>query len=107
MPRGIITWDRLIRPVDEVDPVICPRRGGTRKVLAVDEWLAAVRKIPDHLGLPTAPPSFRAPPDPTDGLPVDPTSEGSFGPLFRDLLVADPEIGWPGGAGACLPPPGS
>jgi len=58
------SWARLIRQVYEVDPLLCPRCGGTMKVIAVIERPAVIRQIPAHLGLPTAAPSFRAPPDP-------------------------------------------
>ncbi len=60
------------------------------KVVAVIERPAVVRQILDHLALPTAAPSFRAPPDPPDGLPADPPREWSYEPLFDDLPVPDP-----------------
>jgi hypothetical protein len=72
---------RLTRQVYEVDPLLCPRCGGTMKVIAVIERPALVRQILAHLGLPTAAPSFRAPPDPPDGLPADPPREWSCEPL--------------------------
>ena len=78
--------------VYEVDPLLCPRCGGTMKVVAVIERPAVVRQILDHLGLPTAAPSFRAPPDPPDALPAYPPREWSYEPLFDDLPVSDPLI---------------
>ncbi|MBI4574380.1 MAG: hypothetical protein HY713_13975 [candidate division NC10 bacterium] len=76
----------------EVDPLLCPRCGGTMKVVAVIERPAVVRQILDHLGLPTAAPSFRAPPDPPDGQQADPSRKWSYEPLFDSLPVLDPLI---------------
>lgn len=70
-----------MRKIYEVDPLLCPRCGGTTKVLAVIERPAVVRQILDHLGLPAAPRSFRAPPDPPNGLSADPPREWSYEPL--------------------------
>jgi hypothetical protein len=79
--------------VYEVDPLLCSRCGGTMKVIAVIERPAVIRQILAHLGLPTAAPSFRAPPDPP--------REGSYEPLLDlpvrrtqtgDLPVPDPLI---------------
>jgi len=81
---------RLIRKVYEVDPLLCLRCGGTMKVTAVIERPAVVRHILAHLGLPTGAPSFRAPPDPPDGLPLDPPREWSYELLFDDRPVPDP-----------------
>jgi len=61
---------RLIRQVYEVDPLLCPRCGGTMKVIAVIERRAVIRQILAHLGLPTAAPSFRAHELLLDDLPV-------------------------------------
>ena len=60
------------------------------KVITVIERSAIVRQILAHLGLPTTGPSFRAPPDPPDGLPADPPREWSYEPLFGDIPVPDP-----------------
>jgi hypothetical protein len=97
------SWARLIRQVYEVDPLLCPRCGGRMKVIAViepasadtclrrsrdrqaaDRRPAVIRQILAHLGLPTAAPSFRAPPDPP--------REWSYEPLLDDLPVPDPLI---------------
>ena len=61
------SWARLIRQVYEVDPLVCPRCGGTMKIISVIERPAVIRQILDHLGLPTVTPSLRAPPDAPDG----------------------------------------
>jgi len=92
---------RLIRQVYEVDPLLCSRWGGTMKVIAVIERPAVIRQIPAHLGLPTAAPSSRAPPDQPAGLPADQPREWSYEPLLDlpvrrtqtgDLPVPDPLI---------------
>jgi hypothetical protein len=71
------------------------------KVIAVIERPAVVRQILDHLGLPTAAPSPRAPPDPPDDLAADQPREWSYEPLLDlpvrrtqtgDLPVPDPLI---------------
>jgi len=62
------------------------------RVIAVIERPAVVRRILAHLGLPTAAPSFRAPPDPPDGRAADPPREWSYEPLLDDLPVPDPVL---------------
>jgi len=52
------------------------------KVIAVLARPPLVPQILDHLGLPTAAPSFRVPLDPPDGLPAGPPREWSHEPLF-------------------------
>ncbi len=71
------SWARLIRQVYEVDPLLCPRCGGTRKLLAVIERPAIIRQILAPLGLPAVAPSLRVPPDPPDGSAADPPREWS------------------------------
>ena len=75
-------WARLIAKIHEVDPLLCPQCGATMKVIAVLERPPLVPQILDHLGLPTAAPSFRVPLDPPDGLPAGPPREWSHEPLF-------------------------
>jgi len=87
------SWARLIRQVYEVDPLLCPRCGGTMKILAVIERPAIIRQIFAHLGLPAVAPSLRAPPDPPDGSAADPPREWSYEPFFDDLPVPDPCLG--------------
>ena len=45
------SWARLIRGVYELDPLLCPRCGGTMRVIAVIEQPAVIRQILDHLGI--------------------------------------------------------
>ena len=82
----------LIRQVYEVDLLLCPQCGGTMKVIAVIERPGVVRHILDHLGLPTAAPSLRAPPDPSDALAAEQPREWSYEPLFDDLPISDPVL---------------
>ena len=88
--RGHNEWARLIRQVYEVDPLLCPRCGGTMKVIAVIDRPAVIRQILEHLGLSTAALSLRAPPDPPDGLAADQLREWSYEALFDDLPILDP-----------------
>ena len=60
------------------------------RVIAVIERPAVGRQILEHLGLPTAAPRRRAPPDPPDGLAADPPSEWSYEPFLDDLPIPDP-----------------
>lgn len=56
------------------------------------ERLTVVQRILDHLGLPTAAPSFRAPPGPTDAPAADQPREWSYEPLFDHLPISDPVL---------------
>ena len=44
-------WAAMIRKVYEVDPMVCPKCGGTMKVVAFITDYAAVDRIIDHLKL--------------------------------------------------------
>jgi hypothetical protein len=44
-------WAEMIRKVYEVDPLVCPKCGGTMKVIAFLTDYAVVDKIIDHLKL--------------------------------------------------------
>jgi hypothetical protein len=61
------TWAELLQRVFAFRLLTCPHCGGERKLIALITERAVVRKILDHLGLPTAPPALapaRAPPQP-------------------------------------------
>ena len=45
------TWARLIRKVYEVDPLLCPRCCGTKRIIAFIEQLEAIEKILTRFGL--------------------------------------------------------
>ena len=61
---------------------------GRMKAIAVIERPAIIRRILDHLGLPTTPPpSLRAPPDARDDLVADHPLKWSSEPIFEDLPV--------------------
>ncbi len=65
------SWARLLRQVYEIDPLLCPRCGGTMTVIAVIERPAIVRQILDRLGLPSGASSLRPAPDQINGLAGD------------------------------------
>lgn len=44
-------WARPIKHVYEVDPLVCPRCGGTMRILAFIEQPEVIAKILMHLGL--------------------------------------------------------
>jgi hypothetical protein len=105
------SWARLIRQVYEVDPLLCPGCGKTMRVIAVIERPAVIRRILDHLGLPTGAPSLRAPPDlpvrgtqagPPGGRVADHPREWSSEPFFDDLPATNPVTARAEGAGADL-----
>ena len=47
-PKG---WAEMIRKVYEVDPMVCPKCGGTMKIIAFITEYAVVDRIIDHLKL--------------------------------------------------------
>ncbi len=83
------SWARLIRQVYEVDPLGCPRCGGTMKTIVVIERSAVTQQILAPLGLLSTGSSLRAPPDHPDGLAADPPRARSYEPCFDDLPVGD------------------
>jgi len=56
-----MAWSVLLRRSFAIDVLICPRCGGRRELLAVIEHKPTVTKILEHLGLPSALPTFAAP----------------------------------------------
>jgi hypothetical protein len=92
---------KVIAVIEPACADTCLRRSRDRQ--AADRRPAIIRQILEHLGLSTAAPSFRVPPDPPDGRGADPPREWSYDLLFDlpvhrtqtgDLPVPDP---------ACLP----
>ncbi len=57
------------------------------RVTAVIERPVVIRRILDHLGLPTGAASLRAPPDPLGGQEADQPREWLYEPTFDDLPV--------------------
>ncbi len=54
-------WSRLIKKINEVDPLLCPECGGAMEIIAFIEEVRVIRKILGHLKLweepiPRAPP---------------------------------------------------
>ena len=46
-----ITWAAMLRKLYEMDPLLCPKCGGTMEVIAFLTEHAVVDRIIDHLGL--------------------------------------------------------
>jgi hypothetical protein len=64
-------WATLLRRVFEIDVTTCVDCGGPTKIISTITQPDVVKKILEHLGLPTRPPRFEArgpPPDPDDQL---------------------------------------
>jgi hypothetical protein len=60
------TWAELLKRVFEIDVLTCPWCGGKRRLIALITDGAVVRRILEHLGLPTAAPVLapaRSPPE--------------------------------------------
>jgi hypothetical protein len=70
---------KVIAVIEPACADTCLRRSRDRQ--AADRRPAVVRQILAHLGLPTATPSLRAPPDPPDGRGADPPRAWSYEPL--------------------------
>ena len=91
--RGRRSWARLIWKLYGVDPLVCPKCGGQRIILAVIFDDESLSRIAAHLGLPAQPPAqapARAPPAPPvverdTRIPVTPPSDGD------ELLLVDPD----------------
>ena len=56
-------WADLLKRVFEIDALTCPYCGGKRKLIALLTDGQVVRKILEHLGLPTTTPSSLRPAD--------------------------------------------
>jgi len=69
MPRAFrIDWASLLKRVFAVDVLRCVKCDGRRRVLAVVDEPAAVKKILEHIGLPSTPVTTapaRGPPQPS------------------------------------------
>ena len=81
------TWARLIRKIYEADPLLCPRCGGTMKVIAVIDQEEVIYRILSHLNLLAPGDGPRAPPhsglreliyEPAFDLPVRRTQTGDL-----------------------------
>jgi hypothetical protein len=63
-----MSWARLLKRVFNIDISQCPRCSGKMKILAAIEDPKVIRKILDHLGIPSSPPKLGQPrgPPPTN-----------------------------------------
>ncbi len=62
-----LRWAEPLRRVFAVDVLTCPHCGGARRLIAMITHGLVVRRILDHLELPSSPPAIapaRAPPEP-------------------------------------------
>lgn len=62
-----ISWARLLARVFNIDVETCPLCGGKAKIIAAIDDPKVIKKILEHLGLPTTPPPLwpaRGPPEP-------------------------------------------
>ncbi len=50
------SWAQLIKKVYEADPLICPRRGGSMRIMALIDQPEVIEKILTYLGLGPMPP---------------------------------------------------
>ena len=61
-----VTWARLLKRVFDVDVETCGVCGGKVKIIAAIKEVEVIKKILDHIGMPSVPPeiaSARGPPD--------------------------------------------
>lgn len=73
------TWRECIKKIFEIDPLCCPRCGGSMKILSFITEVSLIKKILTHLGLWKQKPS-RDPPS----LPEDGPAELVFEPFLDD-----------------------
>ena len=68
-----ISWARLLARVFNIDVETCPLCGGKAKIIAAIDDPKVIKKILEHLGLPTTPPPLwpaRGPPQPFQDEPA-------------------------------------
>jgi hypothetical protein len=86
------SWARLIQKIYEVDPLVCPKCKGTRRIISAIDDRQVIRAILEHLGLwlvrSRPPPKAHAPP----------IMEYATGDLqlqtHADTIYGDPEYTW-------------
>ena len=64
--KNRVTWARLLKRVFDVDVETCGVCGGKVRIIAAIKEVEVIKKILDHIGLPSVPPeiaSARGPPD--------------------------------------------
>ncbi|MFH1079954.1 MAG: hypothetical protein V1766_06795 [Pseudomonadota bacterium] len=93
-------WSRLIRKINEVDPLVCPKCQGTMRVIGSIEDPSVIRTILEHLGLWLArarpPPKIHAPPVYSAGRAAAPTilDDVSQIPVHDDHFYGDSRYSW-------------
>ena len=79
--KARISWARLLKRVFNIDIEVCDSCGGKTKIIGAIEDPRVIRKILDHLGLPTKPPVIsqaRGPPSYSSRFMEDFSQESSF-----------------------------
>lgn len=70
-PTRRARWAELLKRVFQIDLTECPDCGGEVKLIAVIMERKVVRKILDHLGLPSEPPRVTPARGPPEGEQMD------------------------------------
>jgi RNase P protein component len=66
-----MSWARLLKRVFNIDISICPKCQGRMRILAAIEDPKIIRKILDHLGIPSSPPQLGLPRGPPESQQED------------------------------------
>ncbi len=85
-------WAYMVNKVYEIDPLICPKCGGTMRVISYIHDEDVIWQILNHLGLleeESAGSSERAPPD-----VLPPAREITYEPFFDDLPAGEIDEDW-------------
>jgi hypothetical protein len=96
------SWARLIQKIYEVDPLVCPRRQGTMRIIGFIEDGQVIRAILEHLGVwlvrSRPPPKIHDPPVYGTGRSAAPSivDDVSQNPIHDDHLYGDPQYAWDG-----------
>lgn len=86
-------WALLLARIDEALPLICPKCGGTMRIIAFIDEGEAIREILLHLGEPTTPPKLA----PARGPPLrEVAMERDADPLAQPIseFEFDQRIAW-------------
>jgi hypothetical protein len=75
-----MSWARLLKRVFNIDIEVCPKCQGKIRIIAAIEDTKVIKKILDHLGLPSAPPSLH----PARGPPISDQGDMFTQEFFED-----------------------
>ena len=85
--RQRMNWARLLRRIYKIDVEKCPHCQGKVRIIAAIEEPPVIRKILEHLGLPTSPPRFH----PARGPPLSPAESNQVSFTDFDFKQAFPD----------------